>query len=111
MMTRKSRRVFAVMLALSVLGAGGEWTVVAQQAIDCSINGFCVSNSTSNLLGLPQGTLNIVSYQPWDRVVKSPERGGLGCDRSGRAGGTGGHCTALRTTTGCRMPHSTSSAR
>ena len=31
-----------------------------------------MSNSTSNLLGLPQGTLNIVTYQPWDRVVKNP---------------------------------------
>ena len=72
MMTRNSRRVFAVTLALSVLGAGGEWTVVAQQAIDCSLNGFCMPNSTSSLLGLPQGTLNIVSHKPWDRVVKSP---------------------------------------
>ena len=72
MMTRNARRVLAVMLTLGVLGAGGKWTVVAQQALDCGLNGFCVSNSTSSLLGLPQGTLNIVTYQPWDRVVKNP---------------------------------------
>ena len=60
------------MLTLGVLGGGGQWTVIAQQALDCSLNGFCLPNSASSLLGLPQGTLNIVTYQPWDRVVKNP---------------------------------------
>jgi hypothetical protein len=56
-----------------MIGSIEPWRVLAQQAIDCSVNGFCVSNSIQNLLGLPQGTLNVVTYHPWDRVVKRPE--------------------------------------
>ena len=102
MMTRKSRRVLAVMLTLAVLGAGGRWTVVAQQALDCSVNGFCVSNSTSNLLGLPQGTLNIVTYQPWDRVVKNPAAAGwVSLEAEARAAVAGLHGVANDN----RLPH------
>ena len=60
-------------LALNLMGPLTPFVTLAQESFTCSINGFCVSNSTQNLLGLPQGTLNIVSFRPWDRVVKSPE--------------------------------------
>ena len=61
----------ALTIALTMVGPLGQYAVVAQETFSCSVNGFCVSSNTGNLLGLPQGTLNIVSFRPWDRVVKS----------------------------------------
>jgi hypothetical protein len=51
------------------------WQLLAQQALDCPVNGFCLSGSPTNLLGLPNGTLNIVGYEPWDFVVHPPKAG------------------------------------
>lgn len=71
--TRPSRstvKALAVVLALTWLPAIHPWPVLAQEVISCSLNGFCLSNGVSNLLGLPNGTLKIVGFQPWDVVVK-----------------------------------------
>lgn len=72
-LVRSGSKALVITLALSLTGPLTPLVTLAQESITCSINGFCVSSSTQNLLGLPQGTLNIVSFRPWDRVVKSPE--------------------------------------
>src|SRR5206468_9975765 len=63
-------RLIAVVLAISLVGPIQPWVVLAQTALDCGVNGFCLSGSINTLLGLPNGTLKIVGYQPWDLVVK-----------------------------------------
>ena len=55
---------------LALLASTHPWPVLAQDVLNCSVTGFCLSSSINSLLGLPNGTLNIVGYQPWDTVVK-----------------------------------------
>jgi len=67
-------KILAVLLILYMVGQLRPTTVSAQgstTALDCSINGLCTSGSLTTLLGLPNGTLNIRTYHPWDQVVKT----------------------------------------
>ncbi len=78
--SRSSLRVMAIgMTLVFALASTHPWPVLAQDVLNCSGNGFCLSGSINSLLGLPNGTLKIVGYQPWDRVVKggAAERCGL----------------------------------
>jgi hypothetical protein len=74
---RWRRRAIATIVVLSLTLATHPWQVLAQQALDCGVNGFCVSGNVNNLLGLPQGTLKIVGYQPWDYVIHPPKPGAV----------------------------------
>jgi hypothetical protein len=68
--SRSGLRAAAVVMTLALLASTHPWPVLAQDVLNCSVSGFCVSGSINSLLGLPNGTLKIVGYQPWDRVVK-----------------------------------------
>ena len=68
--SRSSLRVMAIGMTLALLASTHPWPVLAQDVLNCSVNGMCLSGSINSLLGLPNGTLKIVGYQPWDRVVK-----------------------------------------
>ena len=68
--SRSGLRATAVVIMLALLASTHPWPVLAQDVLNCSVTGFCLSSSINSLLGLPNGTLNIVGYQPWDTVVK-----------------------------------------
>src|SRR5262249_32015808 len=72
--SRFSTKVLATALAITMLLPLHHAEVSAQTLppLDCGVNGFCISGSLTNLLGLPNGTLKIVGYQPWDYVLQSP---------------------------------------
>src|SRR5439155_23754474 len=68
---RTGVKLVALIAAVSMVGPIHRTTVfAADPPLDCSTNGFCLSGNLTNLLGLPNGTLNIRSYHPWDQVVK-----------------------------------------
>lgn len=69
------RRLTAILLGCSLAASTPPWRIFAQEALSCSVNGFCLSGNLTNLLGLPNGTLNIVGYEPWDHVVQLPKAG------------------------------------
>jgi hypothetical protein len=62
-------------MSLALLASTHPWPVLAQDVLNCSVSGFCLSGSVNSLLGLPNGTLNIVGYQPWDVIVHAPPAG------------------------------------
>jgi hypothetical protein len=64
-----------MVLGCSLAVSTQPWRLAAQEALNCSVNGFCLSGNLTNLLGLPNGTLNIVGYEPWDHVVQLPKAG------------------------------------
>ena len=69
-MSSRSRKMLAVMLALQVVGFPSV-TVFAQDPVLCGLFGTCAaSTGTGGLLGLPNGTLVVRSFHPWDQVVK-----------------------------------------
>ena len=65
-------RALAIVVTASLVAQTQIARVAAQegQPLTCGVNGFCLSPNLTNLLGLPNGTLKIRTYQPWDRVVK-----------------------------------------
>ena len=69
------RRLLAPIMAVSVVASASQWTALAQETFSCGVSGFCLSGNLTNLLGLPNGTLNIVSYHPWDYVLQGPKPG------------------------------------
>jgi hypothetical protein len=69
------RRLLAPIMAISVVASASQWQALAQETFSCNASGFCLSGNLTNLLGLPNGTLNIVSYHPWDHVLHLPKAG------------------------------------
>src|SRR5438874_1957594 len=67
------QRAIATLMAFTVASSIQPGRVRAQQVLDCGVNGFCLSGNLTNLLGLPNGTLNIIGYQPWDVIVHGPK--------------------------------------
>jgi hypothetical protein len=64
------RRLLAVVLALQFVGFPSV-TVFAQEPVLCGLFGTCApSTGTGGLLGLPNGTLIVRTFNPWDQVVK-----------------------------------------
>ena len=70
-----TRRLLAPIMAVSVIASASQWEALAQETFSCGVSGFCLSGNLTNLLGLPNGTLNIVSYHPWDYVLHGPKPG------------------------------------
>ena len=70
-----TRRLLAPIMAVSVVASASQWVALAQETFSCGVGGFCLSGNLTNLLGLPNGTLNIVSYHPWDYVLQGPKPG------------------------------------
>ena len=63
------RKMLAVVLVLQLTGF--PVTVFAQDPVLCGLFGTCVpSTGTGGLLGLPNGTLVVRTFNPWDQVVK-----------------------------------------
>jgi hypothetical protein len=70
-----TRRLLAPIMAASVVASASQWKALAQESFSCGVSGFCLSGNLTNILGLPNGTLNIVTYHPWDYVLHGPKPG------------------------------------
>jgi hypothetical protein len=69
MVKRATARCLIAALAVPLVAADAAAQSIVLSA-DCLMFGACVPPATTNILGLPNGTLQIVDYEPWDRVVK-----------------------------------------